>query len=325
MPPIETDPPVQREWRRLLNPFFSPVAIAGYEQAMRAFAIELIDCFVEQGTCDLATDFAWQFPPAVVFQLVFGVSKEELPQVKAWAEAIVYSPDSAAEGFARLSEWIIQLIHDRSKQPHQGGVVDGVLRGTIAGKELSFEDMIGPVMILVLGALDTTSSALGNICRHLAEDGSLLQRLRYDSHQIGPWLEEFLRFDPPSTGVVRTATCDAEVRGRLIREGEQVFFSLLSANHDESVFPDPDRLDLDRVQNRHLTFGAGAHRCIGSNLARLILRVAIDEVVSRLEHLRLKEGTKVIYHPALVRGPRIMPVTFSPGRRSTSGRGNATL
>src|SRR5262249_54842962 len=138
--------------------------------------------------------------------------------------------------------------------------------------------------------------------------------LRQQPERIPDAVEELLRLDGPFIAIARTATRDTEVGGHQIKQGEKVVIYWASANRDGSEFSDPDVFDVDRRVNRHVAFGAGPHRCAGSNMARMNLRVALDELVVRLQDLKLADGADVHYHTTFTRSPLEVPVTFTPGR-----------
>jgi cytochrome P450 len=315
MVPIEVDPPVQQEWRRVLNPHMSPRALAPHEDAIRQIVDDLIDGFIEEGFADIAGQFAWQFPPMVVFQLLIGLPPGEIAHARRLAEGIVYQTGDVPESFRQFVAFIHGALVARQDQPPRGDVIDALLNGEIDGQRLGAAGAVPAVMLLVLGALDTTSTMTGNILRYLAEHPEVKDWLGSDAGRVGASLDELIRYFGPTTGLGRTATRDTEICGQKIAEGDRVMVCFSSANRDEQAFPGGEDLDLDRKVNRHMTFGLGVHRCVGSNLARLMSKVALEQVVVRLQDLRITDPDKIVYHPALVYGPHKLPVTFTPGPR----------
>jgi cytochrome P450 len=169
---------------------------------------------------------------------------------------------------------------------------------------------------LIIGGLDTTAGALGHFMIRLCRQPALLAKLRSHPELIPNAVEETLRIDPPAIAVGRTVRHDVDIDGHKLKAGDKVLIYWASANRDEIEFERPELFDLDRKRNRHIAFGAGPHRCPGSNLARLNLRIAMGELVPRLLDLRLEDDdTPIEYHSALNRLPLHVPIKFTPGQR----------
>jgi cytochrome P450 len=172
------------------------------------------------------------------------------------------------------------------------------------------EEIIGTVQLLILGGLETTAGALGSMMLRFCRDRSIADLLRSQPELIPAAVEELLRLDGPFIAITRTAMRDAELGGQAIKSGEKVIIYWASANRDEGEFTHPDEFHVDRSSNRHLAFGAGPHRCAGSNLARQNLRVALEELLPRLADLRLEEGADIHFHSTFTRAPLSVPITF---------------
>lgn len=165
----------------------------------------------------------------------------------------------------------------------------------------------------MLGGLETTAGALGHAMVRLCAQPDIQGTLRQSPHRIGDAVTELLRLDPSFVSVGRTAVRDAELAGHPISgAGDKVLIHWASANRDAREFPDPDRFEPARERNRHLSFGAGPHRCVGSNLARMNMRIALEELLGRLDAIRLAEGADIRYHAGLTRSPLSVPITFTP-------------
>jgi cytochrome P450 len=321
MPPIEVDPPEHREWRRLLNPYFTPQAVACHEPAMRRIAGALITEFSEAGRTDIVRDFAWKFVPTALFELLLGVATSEMPRLGQLAKAIVYDNGTqrGAQAFAELSDWAVQFLQSRQEEPAHGDVVDALLGARIDGRELGPREMAAPLLLLVIAGQDTTSNSIGDITVRLISNPRLAELLRGDPSLIPAAVEEFLRDGSVSFGLARTATCAVEIGGQQIRAGERVFLLWGAANHDEQIFTQPWIFDPRRAPNPHLAFGAGPHRCMGAHFARLMLKVATEEIVTRLTDLQLEEGASLDYQPGLVRSLHSLKVRWSGGRSCPMG------
>ena len=201
-----------------------------------------------------------------------------------------------------------------------------MLAAEIEGRPITQDEAIGVVQLLILGGLETTAGALGQFMIRFTREPALPERLREHPEEVPAAVEELLRLEPPFIAIARTATCDTEIGGHAIAAGDKVLVYWASANRDAAEFPCPADVDWGRTSNRHLSFGAGPHRCAGSNLARMNLRVAVEEVVRRLHDLRLQEGAEPIpFHSALNRAPLTVPITFTPAARAgTPGPGAAS-
>lgn len=323
--PEHLDPPLHREYKRLINAYFTPAVVAGYEQPTRALVTRLIDDFVEAGACDFMADFARPFPGLAFFDLVLNAPPEDVAAINELANAASAPTNpNRADAWRGMYTWIREFVETRRHQAPRRDVVDAVLAAEIEGRPISEEDIIGVIQLLILGGLDTTAGALGQIMIRFCREPELPTLLRSRPELIPDAVEELLRLEPPFVAIARTAMCDTELGGHRIREGDKVLIYWASANRDEAEFPCPADFDMDRPSNRHLTFGAGPHRCAGSNLARLNVRIALEEVVRRLDELRLQDGAEPIpFHSVLNRAPLTVPITFTPGPRIGAPAGAA--
>jgi cytochrome P450 len=313
--PEHLDPPEHRIYKRLINPYFTPAAVAPYEEPTRAIVTRLIDGFIESGTCDFQTAFARPFPGLAFFELALGAPPDEAERVNALSTAAQdFSNPGAKKLWGELVQWIKDFAQQRRSQPPRGDVVDAVLSADIDGRPITDEEVWGVIQLLILGGLDTTSGALGQFMIRFAEQPEIPALLRSQPELIPQAVEELLRLDSPFAGVGRTAAKDAELGGRTIKQGEKVMIYWASANHDDDEFADADDFDVARRSNRHLTFGAGPHRCAGSNLARLNLRIAVEELTARLVDIEIPAEAKPIeFHSIFSRAPLSVPITFAPG------------
>ncbi len=315
--PEHLDPPVHREYKRLINAYFTPAVVATYEQPTRALVTRLIDGFVEAGRCDFMADFARPFPGLAFFELVLNAPPDDVAEINEMASAasVPTNPDRG-KAWQGMHAWISDFVEARRGQPARGDVVDAVIAAEIEGEPISEDDIIGVIQLLILGGLETTAGALGQFMIRFCHEPEIPALLRRRPELIPDASEELLRLEPPFIAIARTATVDTEIGGRQIRAGDKVMIYWAAANRDGDEFPCPAAFDLDRASNRHLAFGAGPHRCAGSNLARLNLRVALEEVTRRLDDVRLQDGAEPIpFHSVLNRAPLTVPITFTPGPR----------
>ena len=315
--PEHIDPPRHREYKRLINAWFTPAVVSRYEEPTRALVTRLIDDVIETGTCDFMADIAQPLPGLAFFELVLGAPPEEVTEVAALAQraSVPTNPDSR-ECWQALSAWITAFVDDRRAGAPRGDVVDAILAAEIEGRPITETEVLGIILLLILGGLETTAGALGAFVLRFCRDPEIPDLLRRRPDLVPAAVEELLRLDDPFLAIGRTVRHDTDLGGHHLSAGEKVYLSWASANRDEAEFPDPDTFDLDRERNRHLAFGAGPHRCAGSHLARMNLRIAVHEVTRRLHDLVLMEPEASLpFHTAFNRSPLSMPLSFRPGPR----------
>jgi cytochrome P450 len=315
--PVGIDPPLHRTFKRLINAYFTPAAVAPWEEPTRALVNRLIDGFIERGECDFMAEFARPFPGLAFFDLALHAPADDLEEVNHYATmASLPQVPEQRECLMKLAGWIGEFVEQRRRQGPRGDVVDAVMDADIEGRPITPEEVIGTIQLLVLGGLETTAGVLGAAMIRFCEQPEIPALLRERPELIPAAVEELLRLDGSFICIGRTARHDAEVDGHTVKAGERVIIYWASANRDGTEFDDPDTFDAERAKNRHIAFGAGPHRCAGSNLARMNLRVAIDEIVRRITDARLQPGAGIEFHSTFNRAPLSVPITFTPGPRS---------
>jgi cytochrome P450 len=311
--PVSVDPPLQRTFKRLINAYFTPKAVAPWEEPTRALVNRLIDGFADAGRCDFMKSFARPFPGLAFFDLALHAPATNLAEVNDWATAasLTHLPESR-DSMLKLAGWIAEFITTRRETGPRGDVVDAVLDADIEGRPITVPEAIGTIQLLILGGLETTAGALGMTMQRFCAHPEIPELLRAQPERIPDAVEELLRLDGSFICIGRTARHDTEVGGKSIKAGERIIIYWASANRDQAEFERPDEFVIDRTRNRHIAFGAGPHRCAGSNLARLNLRVALEEVTRRLAafKLDLAPGERVEYHSTFNRAPENVPITF---------------
>ncbi|MGW1029455.1 cytochrome P450 [Streptomyces sp. NPDC002577] len=315
--PVTIDPPLQRTFKRLINAHFTPAKVRPWEEPTRALVNRLIDGFIERGECDFMSDFARPFPGLAFFELALHAPADDLEEINHYATmaSLPHVPESR-ECLMKLAAWIGELVERRRAEGPRGDVVDAVMNAEIEGRPITREEAIGTLQLLVLGGLETTAGVLGAAMLQFCAHPEIPVLLRGRPELIPNAVEELLRLDGSFICIGRTARHDAEIDGHRIKEGEQVIMYWASANRDEAEFADPDAFDPARATNRHIAFGAGPHRCVGSNLARMNLRIALDEIVRRLDDIKLGPGADIDFHSTFNRAPLCVPITFTAGKRS---------
>lgn len=316
--PITVDPPLQRMVKRIINAHFTPAKVAPWEKPTRELVTRMIDEFIERGECDFMADFARPFPGLAFFDLVLHAPSDDLQEVNDWATRVSDPDDPGAHDCVmKLAGWIGQLVQQRHAEGPKGDVVDAVMAAHIDGRPMEPGEIIGTIQLLVLGGLETTAGVLGQAMQRFCAQPEILERLHDHPELVPAAVEELLRMDNSLICMGRTLRHDADLDGHHLKAGERILIYWASANRDEDEFDHPDEFDFDRTTNRHLAFGAGPHRCVGSNLARMNLRIALSEIAARMQDVRLKPDVHIGYHSTFNRAPLTVPITFRPGPRSS--------
>lgn len=322
--PMESDPPRQRSYRKQINPHLTAKVLAPHEDAIRQIADGLIDAFIDKGRCDISKDFARRFPGTVFLKEILGCPASDFQVAEPIARDITYAPPDSqrwADAMNGLRAWSKNTLAGRDDDDHgtpePGDIVSAMrhLDDNPDGTVFSDHEHASGLQILVQGGIGTSASVLGVMIRVLCEDQAMQERVRQDPELIPTLIEECIRLEPPLPLSFRTVTRDVEVDGQKIEKGQKVALFFAAANRDPSVFEHPDVPDLDRPHYRHIGFGVGVHRCIGSNLARLQIRVAFEQIMSRLSPFWLPEGAEIEYMSLQARGPMSIPLEFA-GRAS---------
>lgn len=317
--PGDLDPPHSYVYRRLLEPLVTPAALTALEPSVRQLARELVDGFIARGEADLVQDLAVPLTAIVTLRLT-GLPEADWPHYVAERRKANAEPLPPEEEMRRVNErfiWTHQAFLDgvaaQRANPIEGSLIARLIEARIDGRELEEREFIAILINFVAGGLETTQALLGSAWVHFARHPDQRDDLASNLALMPGAVEEMLRYFAPQPGLARVATRDTEVGGVPIREGERVMMMWTSANRDESVFPEPDRFDIRRKPNRHLTFGAGAHHCLGANLTRLEARICMDEVLRRLPDYRLvEEGVERIPDASTLYGYLSVPVRFTP-------------
>lgn len=306
-PPITSDPPAHAGARRLLLPPFSPKVIAGWEQTTRELCRQLIaDLPIEDGKVDAAQNYSQHIPVKVIAAML-GVPVEDGDLFRHFIRMIIEQPGSGDDlpEEETLGYYLQQKVIEHQEHPRDD-LIGYLLNCEVDGEPLSEEHVIGSMLLLLIAGIDTTWSAIGSSLWHLATHPEDRRRLVEDPELIPTAVEEFLRAYAPVT-MARLAARDHDLSGCPVKEGDWLLLPFPAANRDPEVFDDADQVIIDRAKNRHSAFGLGIHRCLGSNLARLELRVAIEEWLAAIPEFSLEEGAQVRWSTGQIRGPRELP------------------
>lgn len=310
LPPIDADPPVHTWTRRLLLPWFSVNRVAEYEVVTRELCQRLLDGFADSGSADAAADYAQQIPVRVI-GLVLGVPDEMSDTFTGWVRDVLeFAHDEARSAAGRdgITNYLLAELEKRRTAPGDD-LISSLLHTEVDGAPIDDLQIMGMAALTLIAGVDTTWSAIGSALWHLATHPEDAQRLVDEPELMPLAIEELLRAYSPVT-MARIVVDDTEVSGCPMTAGGKVLMNFAGANRDPAVFDRPDEVILDRAENRHLAFGLGIHRCAGSNLARMELRVAVEEWLARIPEFSVADGAAVTWAGGQVRGPRSLPVVF---------------
>lgn len=308
VPPISADPPLHTWTRRLVLPTMSPARVAEYEIFTRELCHRLVDEFIARGGGDVAAEYAQQIPVRVIGHIL-GVPESMSDTFTEWVRDVLefaYDPERRRRGVMGIIGYLQGAIAERQEHPKDDFITE-LLRSEHDGEPIGMPVVMGMCALLLIAGIDTTWSSIGSTMWHLATHPDDRRRLRAEPELMPTAIEEFLRAYAPVT-MARRLTVDTEYKGCPMKAGERVLMNFPAANRDPEVFPDADKVVLDRQQNRHLAFGAGIHRCAGSNLARMELRVAVEEFLARIPEFEVTDHAQVTWAGGQVRGPRTVPV-----------------
>ena len=308
-PPITSDPPFHHHARRLLLPPFAPKKIEPWEHDVRLLCNELIDAMGDSDVVDAAVQYAQHIPVNVIARML-GFPLEDADLFRGFVhevlEGVNQAPAVRQEAFDRLDAYIDVQIAEHEANPRDD-LTTFLMNTTIFDEPLSVEHVRGSIVLLLLAGIDTTWSAIGSSLFHLAGHPDDLRRLN-DEPELWPTaIEEFLRFYAPVT-MARMVAKDIDFNGCPMRTDEWVLLPFPAANVDPAAFERADEVLIDREENRHAAFGLGIHRCLGSNLARLELTIAVQEFVKRFPAFELADPAGVRWSVGQIRGPRELPV-----------------
>jgi cytochrome P450 len=322
---LEMDPPEQRHYRQLLNPYLSPAAVTRWAPVAEELTRACLDEKIESGQIDFVDDLA-NIVPAVLTLAMMGFP---LANWSIYCEAVhasVYtSPNSPEMPAVRQRQ--MEMYRDMYGQFQQirenprPGFVNALATAEINGKKPDDFELLGVMGLIIGGGFDTTTSLTAHSLEWLSQHPAERERLSRDRGELlDSATEEFLRFYCPAPGDARTISADCDIAGQRFLEGERIWLSWAMANRDPSLFPDPDQIDLARTGNRHFSFGLGLHRCIGSNVARMVFKHMLTAVLDRMPDYQCDPAGAVHYDTiGVINGMRKLPATFTPGQKRGAG------
>ncbi|QGG94021.1 cytochrome P450 [Actinomarinicola tropica] len=314
-PPITSDPPVHTWARRMLLPRFGPSRIEELTPITHALADELIDGFAATGRADAAQDYAQHIPVRVIARML-GVPLEDEDIFTSWAVTILQQGfqniQGATDAVLEVIDYFGAKLDERERVPERerpDDLITMLVEARHEGDPLDDRHRIGSCFLLLLAGIDTTWSSIGSGLYHLASRPQDQARLRAEPELMTSAIEEILRFYSPVT-MARYVAEDTEFNGCPMRKGDKILMAFPAGNRDPEHFDRPDEFVIDRQRNRHFAFGSGIHRCLGSNLARMELRVAIERFLDRIPTFELADPGAVTWSGGQVRGPRSVSVRW---------------
>lgn len=304
-----------RAYRNLVAHAFRASQLERWDEALvRPTITRLVDAIAPRGRADLVADVTSKYPVQVICGIV-GVPLEDSEQFHRWAEEINTGPLHPEVGMASshaMREYLEPIVEARRANP-TGDLISDLVHAEIDGHKLTDEKIYGFLRLLLPAGAETTFRAMGNALVALLTVPGLRERVLTDRSLLPAVIEETLRWETSVTQVSRVATRDTEIGGCPIPAGAAISVITGSANHDETRYPDPERFDVDRPPQNHMTFGTGQHQCLGMHLARLELRVGLETILDRLPNLRLDpDAPPPVIQGLAFRGPDALHVRFDP-------------
>jgi len=312
--PMDIDPPEHRRHRRILDPMFSPREMTRYEDQFRALTHELIDSFADQDGCDFAADFAVPLP-SMMFLRLLGLPPEDLDLLLELKNAVMLPPSEGdvAGHMASMGQRLTDYFEDylaRRGDYRSDDIISRLLDSQSGVDGLTHEEVVDILYMITLAGLDTVTSSLECMIHYLAEHPEQRRLIVEDPSLIPSALEELLRWETPNLMVVRSLPEGVTVGGVELEAGTPVALIIGSANTDEEAFERPEVVDFERAPNRHIAFGKGIHRCLGSHLARIELRIALTEFHRRIPDYELEPGTELVWNGVAIRSVPELPIRF---------------
>lgn len=312
--PAQVDPPEHTPYRTAINPHFSPRAIAAMEPAVRSRCVELIEEFSGDGQCDVVERFARRFPTSIFMEMM-GLPLAESDTFLGWASDLLHTAGSTPESnriraaaSKTIYRYLRDMIAERRAEPRDD-IVSSLLDAEIDGRPITDDELLEIAMLLYIAGMDTVAGLISYTMQHLAEHPEHRRYLREDPSRIPTAVEEFLRYFSVASPA-RVVATDTDFAGCPMKAGDRVVLATWPADRDPRQFSDAGQFVVDREQNRHCAFGLGIHRCVGSHLARLELRVTIEEWLRRIPDFAVQPGAVVTQHVAGAAGLDNLPLVW---------------
>lgn len=318
---LNMDPPDHVKYRSVVRNAFTPRAVANYETRLREVSREIIDRIATKGHCEFVTEVAAELPLIAICELV-GIPIEDRRDFFDWTNTMIgmddpemaASQDAVMLAHMNVYTYGLRLAEEHRTKPNPNTIIGTLLDGLVEGEHLTDDEFCGFFLLLVVAGNETTRTMTSHGMRLLIEHPDQYRKLRDNPALIPGAVEEMLRFNSPVIQFRRTATQDVEINGTLIKQGDKVVLFFPSASHDERVFPQPEKFDIERdsrdnIRGEHRAFGHGEHFCLGSHLARLELRLIFGEIVKQIHNPRFDGDIKYL-RSNFINGIKEMPIRF---------------
>lgn len=310
MIPMESDPPLHLQYKQIVAPLLSRKVQATRDSFYRRIVNRCIATFVHNGRCDLFEDLC---KPLAIQSLMeaLGVPVHDWEWLADLG--IRQARGVGQDAGPQVYEYFTRLMRDKLRNPGDD-IVSTLCTATVDGRPLTETELLDYCVIMMPAGFETTASSLSFIFLLLAEYPTLQQRLRRDPTKIPSALEEMMRFVTPTRSHTRTVTIDTTIGGQQLEAGDRIHLNWAGANHDPAVFGRPGELVIDRQPNRHMSFGFGAHTCVGIHMARAEMKVAVEEVLNAMDDIHVSDPSQILEHPGSTWGLGNLPVVFTPRR-----------
>src|SRR5581483_6852241 len=308
--PLTSDPPLHTGLRKLLNPLFSRSYSLKFEKEIRDTCRELIEGFIDDGEVEILSQYSGPLVTRIIANMVFDEpDPEKMKRAIAIVDAV--TEEGTPESFMQLAGLGMEyLARAQENPPEHDGVLRRLVTGEIDGGPVPPDAAIGTLMVLFLGGLDTTKSAIGHIAYQIGLDSALEDRVR-NPRWVRHDMDEFIRLQSPVATFARNVTRDVEIGGIQMKAGERVLIRCDSANRDDARFPNGDQLQFDPPRGGNAGFGLGIHRCIGAHLGRVQIGLAFEELLGRITNIRLAcDPSEIHWKPGIANCPDRVPITF---------------
>jgi cytochrome P450 len=314
------DPPDHTRLRALVNRAFTPRVIEGMREQIQGVVSRLLDRVQAKGQMDVMTDLAYPLPVTVICDML-GVPVDDHERIKDWSSDIIRSLDAIGipsdpaivergrVGRRGIADYFRALLPERRRRP-RADLLSSLIAVEEQGDRLTEGELLATCVLLFIAGHETTVNLIGNGLLALLRHPDQLERLRREPALVGSAVEELLRFDSPVQRTARITNAEVELGGKTIPSGAFVVTAIGAANRDPAHFPDPDRLDIGRLDNRHIAFGFGIHFCLGAPLARVEGRLALGALLERMPRLRLADAPLQWRESSTLRGLKALPVEF---------------
>lgn len=319
--PVESDPPEWNALRGFINRHFAPKAVEAFRDNARLYATALLNRVIETGEMDLVNDFTGPVPAMVTMKMM-GLPLSEWREFADPLHAMVFTPKEAPEYASVVAgvEWIFRRCAEEfmryKDQPEEDNLLSFFAHQQVDGRKLSLDEVLSLANNIIIGGVDTTTALTTHALAYLADHPEAKARLMADPSLIPFAREEFLRFFTPIHCLARNVTQDTAIKGQDLEQGDRVMLAWAAANRDPEIFEKPDEVQFDRSSNRHLAFGSGIHRCIGSSFARMMFEEMIAQMFARIPEWEVDRAASQRYRSVgTINGWEAMPIHFAPGSR----------